>query len=78
VGNKGVGDKGKFKRGYTSLWESWDLNGNGSIDGVEFRKAEEMMNLDNREIVSDLEKASYFSRNKYVLCRPWIAELRKK
>ena len=36
------------------------------------------MDLDGNAVVSQLEVESYFNRNKYLLCRPYVNETVKK
>jgi len=52
------------------MWSLWDTSNNGKIDKAEFAAAKLLMDLNGDNRTSQLEAELYFTRNKYLLCRP--------
>lgn len=66
------GSSGKFK----TLWETWDEDGDGYVTKAkEFKKMWRSMNLDTNPVVTIIEVEAYFNRNKYLVCRPFAADI---
>jgi len=64
-------NRGKFH----TILEPWDTNKDGKVSLAELKKAIESMNLGRVKAVSHLEVEAYFSRNKYLVCRPYAKKV---
>jgi hypothetical protein len=61
-----------------SIWAVWDSDNDGVVTATEFHEAWLAMDLDGNGQTNTLEANAYFSRNKYLLCRPFYAHSVKR
>lgn len=61
-------------KAFRDLWDVLDSDSTDTLNSVEFQTFYGMMNLDGNTKVTELEVDAWFTRNEYVVCRPWRYE----